>query len=54
VIDTATNTVLGAFTTDQTGGGYTVRSIAVGPDGTVYVTDSADGKIYASTLNTSM
>jgi YVTN family beta-propeller protein len=54
VIDTATNTVLGSFTTDQTGGGYTVRSIAVGPDGTVYVTDSADGKIYASTLNTSM
>jgi len=35
VIDTATNTVLGTFTTDQTGGGYTVRSIAVGPDGTV-------------------
>jgi YVTN family beta-propeller protein len=53
VIDAATNTVLGIFTTDQTSGGYVVRSIAVGPNGAIYVTDSTDGKIYVSTVDTS-
>jgi YVTN family beta-propeller protein len=49
VIDTATNSLIGTFTTDLTSVS-TTRSIAVGPDGTVYVTDAADGTVYAVTV----
>jgi YVTN family beta-propeller protein len=51
VIDTATNSLIGTFTTDLSSGS-TTRSIAVGPDGTLYVTDSADNKVYAVTVGT--
>ena len=49
VIDTATNAVLGTFTTDPTGGGP--QSITVDPDDdTLYIVDSTDGKVYAVTV----
>jgi exosome complex RNA-binding protein Rrp4 len=38
--------LIGTFTTDLTSGS-TSRSIAVGPNGTIYITDSADNKVYA-------
>lgn len=50
VIDTETNTVLGVYRTDQSGGSYIFRTVAVGPDGTVYVTDTEDNTVYASTV----
>jgi DNA-binding beta-propeller fold protein YncE len=60
-IDTRTNTVVGGFTTDVTpavtprsltfyGERYFTRFVAVGTDGSVYVTDYDDGKLYAVTL----
>jgi YVTN family beta-propeller protein len=52
VIDTESNAVLGTFTTDQTGGvGYNHRTVAVGSDGTLYITDFADNTLYASTVS---
>jgi YVTN family beta-propeller protein len=46
VIDTATNTVLGTFNTDTTGG-RAVQMIAVDPDrGDLLITDSADNALY--------
>jgi YVTN family beta-propeller protein len=48
VIDTASNTVIGRLTTDQSGVG--VRSISVGANDMLYVTDGYDGTIYAVTL----
>jgi YVTN family beta-propeller protein len=51
VVDTVTNTVVGTFTTDETGSssGYE-QFITVGPDGTLYVTDVMDGKVYVVTV----
>ncbi len=49
VLDNATNTVVGTFATDLSPG-PTTRSIAIGPDGTLYITDSADNKVYAVTI----
>jgi YVTN family beta-propeller protein len=49
VLDTATNTLRGTFATDLTSGS-TARSVAVGPDGTLYISDSADNKVYAVTI----
>jgi YVTN family beta-propeller protein len=59
LIDTATNTVINSFTTDQTtagprsigfyGDGYFTRLVTVAPDGTLYITDYTDGKVYAVT-----
>jgi DNA-binding beta-propeller fold protein YncE len=49
VYDTASNTVIGSFTTDQNAG-PTPRSIAVAADGTLYITDMDDNKVYAVTL----
>ena len=46
VLDTPSNRLIGTFTTDLTSGS-TARSIAVGPNGTLYITDSADNKVYA-------
>lgn len=46
VYDTASNTVIGSFVTDQNAGS-SPRSIAVAGDGTVYVTDMNDNKVYA-------
>ena len=49
VSNTATNTVIGSFVTDQnTSAG--VRSIAVAPNGTLYITDAADNKVYIVTV----
>jgi YVTN family beta-propeller protein len=61
MIDTGTNTVTGGYTTDVTptttpryltfyGEGYFTRFVVVGPNGTVYVTDYDDGKLYATTV----
>jgi YVTN family beta-propeller protein/VCBS repeat-containing protein len=61
MIDTATNTVTGGYTTDVTpavtprsltfyGEGYFTRFVVVGANGTVYVTDYDDGKLYATTV----
>jgi DNA-binding beta-propeller fold protein YncE len=66
IANTATNALVGSFTTDQTSSGRAAiylpddfyplvyvpsysRYITVGPNGTVYVTDYADGKVYAVT-----
>ena len=49
VYDTASNAMIGSFVTDQNAG-TSVRSIAVAADGTVYVTDMDDNKLYAVTL----
>ena len=49
VYDTASNTVIGSFVTDQNAGSAP-RSIAVADDGTVYVTDMNDNKVYAVTV----
>ncbi len=49
VIDTATNAVLGTFTTDSTSGAP--QSITADPgDGTLYIVDPTDGKVYAVTV----
>ncbi len=62
MIDTTTNTVIGTFTTDETSAGprdvyvgfnsvrYPTRYVTVAPNGTVYVTDYTDGKVYATTV----
>jgi hypothetical protein len=44
VLDTATNNVVGTFTTDLTSGS-TIRSIAVAANGTLNGSDSADNKV---------
>jgi YVTN family beta-propeller protein len=49
VIDTTTNKVIGVFATDQNSA-TGVRSIAVAPNGSLYVTDAADGKVYVVTV----
>jgi YVTN family beta-propeller protein/VCBS repeat-containing protein len=49
VYDTASNTLIGSFVTDQNSG-TSPRSIAVAGDGTVYVTDMNDNKVYAVTV----
>jgi VCBS repeat-containing protein len=49
VYDTATNTAVGSFVTDQNSSSGD-RSIAVAPDGTLYITDSADNKVYVVTV----
>ena len=49
VFDTATNTAIGSFTTDQNSGA-SFRSIAVAPNGTLYITDAGDNKVYAVTV----
>jgi hypothetical protein len=43
VYDTASNTVIGSFVTDQNAGA-SPRSIAVAADGTLYITDMDDNK----------
>ena len=45
VIDATTNTVIGQVTTDQNVGG--IRSISVGANDTLYITDGYDGTVYA-------
>ena len=49
VYDTASNTVIGSFVTDQNAG-PSPRSIAVAADGTLYITDMDDNKVYAVTV----
>jgi DNA-binding beta-propeller fold protein YncE len=49
VFDTATNTAIGSFTTDQNSGA-SFRSLAVAPNGTLYITDAGDNKVYAVTV----
>jgi YVTN family beta-propeller protein len=49
VIDTDTNTVIGTFTTDQ-GSTSAANTLTVGSDGTLYITDFADGTVYAVTV----
>ena len=49
VYDTATNTVIGSFVTDQNSGA-SVRSIAVAADGTLYITDAGDNNVYVVTV----
>ena len=54
VIDTTTNSLVSRFTTDGVGDdeyGYQFRYIAVEPDnGTLYVTDGSDGRVFAVTV----
>jgi DNA-binding beta-propeller fold protein YncE len=66
VIDTAENSIVGAFTTDQTAASYRdvsvginpvtwfTRYVTIGSNGTVYVTDYSDGNLYAVTVDTPM
>lgn len=49
VFDTATNTANGSFTTDQNPD-TSPRSIAVAPNGTLYITDAGDNEVYAVTV----
>jgi DNA-binding beta-propeller fold protein YncE len=49
VYDTASNTVIGSFVTDQNAG-PSPRLIAVAADGTLYITDMDDNKVYAVTV----
>ena len=49
VDNTATNTAIGSLTTDQNSGA-TIRSIAVAPNGTLYITDAGDSKVYVVTV----
>ena len=49
VYDTASNTVIGSFVTDQNAGPSPL-SIAVAADGTLYITDMDDNKVYAVTV----
>jgi YVTN family beta-propeller protein/VCBS repeat-containing protein len=44
VVDTTTNAVLGYFTKPSSG------AMTVGPDGTLYLIDNANGKVYAVTV----
>jgi sugar lactone lactonase YvrE len=44
VIDTATSTIVGHFTVNR------ANSIAVAPNGTVYLSDGAAGIVYAVTV----
>jgi YVTN family beta-propeller protein len=52
VIDTRTNTVVGTFTTDENSTS-TARTIAVGSDGVLYITDYYDNMVYAVTVGQS-
>jgi YVTN family beta-propeller protein/VCBS repeat-containing protein len=45
VVNTTTNTVIETFSTDSTSGSG--RFIAVGPDGTLYITDPDENRLYA-------
>ena len=49
VYATASNTVIGSFVTDQNAG-PSPRSIAVAADGTLYITDMDDNKVYVVTV----
>lgn len=49
VYDAATNGVVGSFVTDQNAS-TGARSIVVGADGKVYITDAADSKVYVVTV----
>ncbi|HTI73861.1 MAG TPA: beta-propeller fold lactonase family protein, partial [Mycobacterium sp.] len=49
VYDTGSNALIGSFATDQNAGSGP-RSIAVANNGTVYVTDMSDNKVYAVTV----
>ena len=49
VFDTATSTAIGSFTTDQSPAA-SFRSIDVAPNGTLYITDPADSKVYVVTV----
>ncbi len=49
VIDTNTMTVIGSLVTDPTSARET-QPIVVAPNGTLYVTDGPDGKVYAVTV----
>ena len=49
VYDAASSTVIGSFVTDQNAGA-SPRSIAVAADGTLYITDMDDNKVYAVTV----
>jgi YVTN family beta-propeller protein len=52
VIDTETNTVIGTFTTNPSGASNQYRTIAVSDDGKIYVPDSYDDAVYASSWST--
>ncbi|MBP1821149.1 beta-propeller fold lactonase family protein [Mycobacterium sp. OAE908] len=49
VSNTSTNAAIGAFTTDQNSSAG-ARSIAVAPNGTLYIADAADNKVYIVTV----
>ena len=49
VYNTASNQTIGSFVTDQSGGPSPI-SIAVAPDGTLYITDMDYNKVYAVTV----
>ncbi|MFN3006305.1 beta-propeller fold lactonase family protein [Mycolicibacterium wolinskyi] len=51
VIDTATNSVVGTFSTDQNSATGS-RTIAVGSDNTLYIADYYDNSLYASVFGT--
>jgi YVTN family beta-propeller protein len=53
VIDTGTNAVVDTFTTDDSAGSGT-RAIAVGRDGTLYITDYDDNTLYINSFNTTV
>ncbi len=54
VVNTTTNTVIGTFTTDQSGGSGQEQFITVDPvSGTLYITDPADGMVYVVTVGDS-
>jgi YVTN family beta-propeller protein len=51
VVDTASNAVVGIFTTDQSGGPTQDQFITVDPvTGKLYIVDVSDGKVYAVTV----
>jgi YVTN family beta-propeller protein/VCBS repeat-containing protein len=51
VVDTSSNTVIGIFTTDQSGGPTQDQFITVDPaTGKLYIVDVSDGKVYAVTV----
>jgi DNA-binding beta-propeller fold protein YncE len=49
VYDTATNAEIGSFVTDNEAN-TTLRGIAVAPNGTLYIADPGDNKLYAVTM----
>ena len=53
VIDTATNQIIGTFTVYEPGNYDISGSIAVGSDGTIYVTDTYRFAVYAVTVGQS-